>query len=134
MEKVARFTTSPVGVFIYGLATAVIGIALLLGFLSILFGPAALPPVLPALAAFNGAAAGYGVIDKTRTALAHEKLTLTCLAVLIALSGSLLLPLFCPWEPFMNGYRHLVCTAAALPFTFFGSWIARKSKHLKNNK
>lgn len=131
MEKLKQFVTSPIGVFLSAFLTGLVGIVLLLAFLSMVFTPSALLLILPGIIAFNGAAGGYSLTDKTEGAFSHKTKALICLAALLTVTGCSVITLFCPWEPLVDGGRYLISGISTLIFTFFGSWIADKSKSLK---
>ncbi|MGB3212812.1 MAG: hypothetical protein WBB19_19080 [Desulforhopalus sp.] len=121
---------SPLGVFLYGALTGVIGIAILLLFFSMVLSPSLLLFILPFIVAFNGAAGGYSLTDRVESGFPYQKLTLVCLAALLTVTGCSLITLFVPWEPLMDGGRYIISGLSTLVSTFFGSWIAAKSKGL----
>jgi hypothetical protein len=131
MERLKQFMKSPIGVFLSAALTGVVGIVLLLAFLSMVFSPSSLLLILPGIIGFNGAAGGYSLTDKTEGAFPHRKIALICLATLLTATGCSVITLFCPWEPLVDGGRYLISGVSTLIFTFFGSWIADKSKSLK---
>jgi len=131
MEKLKQFVTSPIGLFLSAVLTGMVGIVLLLAFLSMVFSPSALLLILPGIIAFNGAAGGYSLTGKREDAFPHKKKNLICLAALLTATGCSVITLFCPWEPLVDGGRYLISGVSTLIFTFLGSWIADKSKSLK---
>ncbi|MEE4253836.1 MAG: hypothetical protein V2I50_07320 [Desulfuromusa sp.] len=131
MEKLKKFMASPIGLFLSAFVTGLVGIVLLLAFLSMVLSPSVLLLILPGIIAFNGAAGGYSLIEKTEGTYPHRKMALTSLAALLTITGCSIITLFCPWEPLVDGSRYLVSGLSTLIFTFLGSWIAYKSKRLK---
>lgn len=129
VEKMKQFITSPPGVFLYAFITGAIGIALLLGFCSMIWSSPALPTVLPAIIAFNCAAGGYSLIEKNTTATV-PKISLILLTVLLIVTGCSVILIFCPWESLFDVNRYVISTATAFIATIFGAWIAWKSKNL----
>lgn len=129
VEKIKQCIASPAGVFLYAFITGVIGIALLLGFSSMIWSATALPTILPAIIAFNCAAGGYSLVDKNKGETL-PKLALVLLAVLLTITGCSMIIVFCPWESLFDVYRYLISATAAIIFTAFGTWIAWKSKNL----
>ena len=133
VEKIKQFFATPFGVFLYALVTGAIGIVILLGFLSMFVSTAALPMALPLLIAFNSAAGGYSLTDKSATEKGAGLPTLLLMAVLLTISGFSAIIFFCPWENPLDLGRLLICTTAALISTFLGAWIARKNKNLNRS-
>jgi len=133
VEKMKVFIASPMGVFLYAIITGAIGIVILLAFLSMFVSTAALPMALPALVAFNCAAGGYSITDKTKTDNRLPKISLCLMTILLTVTGCTTLLFFCPWENLFNINRYLICGSAALIFTFLGAWIARKNRQLNRS-
>lgn len=131
VEKLKQFIASPRGVFLSAFVSGLVGIVLLLAFLSMMLSPSALLFFLPAIISFNGAAGGYSLTDKTEGAFPHKKIALICLAALLTAAGGSVITLFCPWEPLVDGSRYLISGVSTLICTFLGSWIADKSRSLK---
>ena len=96
MEKLKQFIRSPIGVFLSAFLTSLVGIVLLLAFLSMVFSPSALMLILPGIIAFNGAAGGYSLTDKTEGVFPHKKKILICLTALLTVTGCTVITLFCP--------------------------------------
>ncbi|WP_136798356.1 hypothetical protein [Desulfosediminicola ganghwensis] len=132
VETVKNIFKSPVGIFIYALSTAIVGIVILLAFLSLIVVPSNLPWTLPVLIGFNAAGGGYGVAEKWGT-YPMKKLALFSFAVILTIAGGTIITLFCPWEQLLDMNRYLMSGVASLIFTFFGAWIAAKSQQLKHN-
>ncbi len=130
MEKIKQFGSSPVGIFLYSLGTGIIGVVILLGFLSMIFSASNLPLLLPAILAFNGASSGYSLVDKRPEGFAYKNLTLIALALPLSLAGILTISLFCPWEPLLDGRRFVIAISSTLLFTFLGAWIGTKKKKI----
>ena len=133
MEKLKQFMASPLGVFLYALVTGMVGIIILLAFLSMVVSPSVLPMILPGIIAFNAAAGGYSLVEKNEGETGFPKIALVAIAGLLTITGCSVLTLFCPWEPLVDGIRYLVSILSALVFTFFGAWIAGKSKSLNRS-
>ncbi len=132
VEKMKQFLASPVGGFLYAFVTGAIGIVILLAFLSMFVSTAALPMALPALVAFNCAAGGYSLTDKSKTDQL-PKLSLCLMAILLTVTGCTVLLIFCPWENLFNVNRYLICGSVALIFTCLGAWIAHKNRQLNRS-
>ena len=133
VEKLKSLFVTPIGVFLYTVVTEIVGMLILLMFLSTVLASQLLPVVIPAIIALNGAAGGYR-IGNSATVAAWRKAALASSAVLLTFSGYLAIAFFCPWEPILNWARFLVWGLTALVFTFFGSWIARENNKLINKK
>lgn len=133
MEKLKQFMASPMGVFLYALVTGMVGIIILLAFLSMVLAPSVIPVILPGIVAFNAAAGGYSLVEKQKGEPRLPKIALVAIAALLTITGCSAVTLFCPWEPLLDGVRYLVSTLSALVFTFFGAWIASKSKSLNRS-
>lgn len=132
VEKIKTGLGSPAGIFSWTLATSVMGVLILLGFLAMVMAPSALPLALPLVVLFNGAAGGYGLAEK-QSSFPHQKLGLISLATVLTLTGSSAIAVLCPWEPLVDTSRLFVALFWTLIGTGFGAWIARKSKSLHNN-
>ncbi len=130
MDKIKQFGSSPTGVYLYTLTTGMIGILILLGFLSMVFAAVALPLLLPAIIGFNSAVSGYGITEKRYHNFTYKKLGLISIATLLTITGCISITLFCPWESLLDSRRFLISGSSALLFTFLGSWIGAKSKSL----
>ncbi len=132
MDRIKQFSSSPSGIFLYSLVTGIVGIIILLTFFSMLFAGSILTVLLPVIVGFNSAAGGYGFVDKRGSDTPYQKLPLFSIAVLLALTGCFLITLFNPWEPLLDGWRYLISTTTALFSTFFGAWLAVKTR--KNDR
>lgn len=130
MDKIKQFSSSPTGIYLYTLITGMIGILILLSFLSMVFATTALPLLLPAIIGFNGAASGYGITEKRYNNFTYKQLNLISIAILLTVTGCISITLFCPWESLLDSWRYLISGSSALLFTFLGAWIAAKSKKL----
>lgn len=133
VDKIKEFTASPLGVLLYSLVTGVIGIIILLGFISLVLSPSALTPILPVIIAFNGAASGYSLIDRGTINFPHRKSVLVLIAALLTITGCSVITLFCPWEPLFHPTRYLIVGLSTTVFTFFGAWIAVKSNNMNRS-
>lgn len=127
VERWKRFFLSPLGIYLYSLATGAIGIAILLLFFSMVLSPAALLMLLPCIIAFNGATAGYGLLDKC-SSFPRPAIALASVAILLAIIGCAVIAVLQPWEPVIDGLRSLLALLLALAGTFFGAWIAKKKQ------
>lgn len=138
VEKIKSLFATPVGVFLHTVVTEIVGMLILLMFLSTVLELQVLPMILPAIIALNGAAGGYR-LGGSEIVAPWRKTALTASAVLLTICGCAAIIVFCPWEPLVSS-RCLVWGLVALVFTFFGSWIARENnrliqrKSLKENK
>ena len=133
MGKVKQFMASPCGLFLYSVVTGVVGIIVLLAFLSMVLSSSLLVVILPGIIAFNAAAGGYAITGKFAGDFPHQTAALVAIAALLTVAGCTVLTVFRPWEPLFDGYRYLVAGAAALVFTFIGAWIGNKSKMLNRS-
>ncbi|WP_028585807.1 hypothetical protein [Desulfogranum mediterraneum] len=124
-ERWQQFLASPVGVYLYSVATAATGVIILLFFFSMVLSTGALLLLLPLIIAFNAAAAGYGLMDRC-SAFPHPKMGLLSMSVLLAATGYLAIPVLFPWEPLLEASRAALSSGAALAGILFGAWIARK--------
>ena len=133
VEKIKSIFATPIGVFLYTVVTEIVGMLILLTFLSTVLALQTLPTVIPVIIALNGAAGGYR-LGSSETVIARKKTALTVSAVLLTLSGCIAIVFFCPWEQVLDLERLFIWGFTALVFTFFGSWIARENKKLTEKK
>ncbi|MFT5701428.1 MAG: FtsH-binding integral membrane protein [Desulforhopalus sp.] len=133
VEKIKTFFASPTGIFLYAFFTGAVGIVLLLAFLSMIVTPSVLPMALPAIIAFNCAAGGYSLTDKNHNETSLPKISLGMIATLLTITGCTTIVVFSPWEALFDSNRYLICGISALIFTFFGAWIASKSKKINRS-
>lgn len=134
VDKLKRFLHSPLGIFLYASITGIIGILILLMFLSMVLSASLLPGALPIIVAFNCAAGGFSLRDKARTTGSAQQCSYLGLATFLTIGGCSALPLFCPWEPLFDSSRYMITGLLALILTYFGVWIANKSKDLNRSK
>ncbi len=132
VERWRQFLLSPAGVYLYSLITGMIGVFILLFFLSKALSSAALLMLLPCIIAFNSASSGYGMINRHRS-FPRAKPALFSIAALLAAAGCIASAYLFPWESVLNWVRWTVCTVAAMTGAFFGSWIAVKKHALNEN-
>lgn len=125
VERWKRFLLSPLGIYLYSSTTGAVGIAILLLFFSMVLSPAALLILLPCIIAFNGATAGYGLLNKC-SSFPRPAIALASVALLLAIAGCAVIAVLQPWEPVIDGLRSLLAILFALSGTFFGAWIANK--------
>ncbi len=133
VEKLKYFMTSPIGIFLYTVVAGVVGIVILLAFFSMVVSASSLSIILPCIIAFNAAAGGYSLVEKREEHFPIGKLAIISLAALFTVTGCSVITLFCPWEPLLDGGRYLISGLSALIFTYFGTWIACKSKNLNKS-
>lgn len=127
VERWKQFLLSALGIYLYSIITGAVGIVILLLFFSMVLSPAALLLLLPCIVAFNGAAAGYGLLDKYSN-FPRPAVALASVALLLAIIGCTVIAVLQPWEPPIAGPRSLLATLFALSGTFCGAWIAKKNK------
>lgn len=132
MGIIKQLSSSPAGIFLYSLVTGIVGVIILLGFFSMLISATVLNVLLPVIIAFNSAASGYGFVDKRGSTTPYQKIPLFAIAVLLTLTGCFCITFFNPWEPLLNGWQYLISATAALFSTFFGAWLAVKTR--KNDR
>jgi hypothetical protein len=132
-EKIKQFMTSPAGVFCYALFTGMFGILILLSFLSMVFAASDMPLILPLVIAFNAAAGGYSLIDKSKDSFPRKKSALLAIAVLLTITGCSLITLFCPWESPFDPVRYIISGLSALVACLVGAWIGNKSKEINKS-
>lgn len=133
VEKIKQFIASPIGVFLYAFITGAVGIVILLAFSSMVLSATALPSILPVIIAFNCAAGGYSIANKNKRDTLPN-ISLVLLASLLTAVGCSIIVAFCSWEALFETNRYLISVTVALIFTFFGSWIACKSKALNRSE
>ncbi len=133
VEKLKYFMTSPIGISLYAIVTGMVGIVILLAFFSMVLSAPSLTIILPCIIAFNAATGGYSLVEKREGLFPFKKLTIISLAALFTVTGCSAITLFCPWEPLLDGGRYLISGFSALIFTYFGTWIASTSRHLKKS-
>ncbi len=132
LENVKKAFSTPVGIFIYALVTGMVGVVLLLFFFSMIFSGSALAMTLPAILAFNGASCGYGIVDKGGEDFPRLSIALIVISLLLFVTGYVTLHLLVPWESFTGAIRLLISGFLVVIFSYFGTWIARKNKSLRN--
>ena len=132
LEKIKSFTRRPIGIFLHTALLGTIGIIILVAFLAMALSPTALKYLLPAIIGFNGAIAGYNIIDKGGNHYPWKKTCLTAMAAILASTGCLALFLLYPWDATLNIGRYIFSGGAALALTFLGAWLAAKSKKLNH--
>lgn len=130
VEMMRSFMASPTGIFLYATVTGVVGILVLLIFLSLFVAPNDLVIFLPFIAAFNGAASGFSITGK-EASFTHRKTAFLVITALLTVTGCFLLTLFCPWELFVDVDRLFTTGAFTLIATWFGGWIGQKNKSYK---
>ncbi len=131
-DGIKTFMASSLGVFLYATITGVVGVVILLFFLSMFIAPSGLLLVLPAVVGFNSAATAFSLADKSRAAPFH-KAVYWLSAACITLAGCTTILLFCPWEELFDGTRYFLSGTSALLFTALGAWIAGKSNSLQES-
>ncbi|WP_319549924.1 hypothetical protein [Desulfogranum marinum] len=129
VERWKQFLLSPLGIYLYSLITGAVGIVILLMFFSMVLSPAALLILLPGIIGFNGATAGYGLLDKC-SSFPRPAIALTSISLLFAIIGCAVIAVLQPWEPPIAALRSLLATLFALSGTFSGAWIAKKKTRL----
>ncbi len=132
VDTLKQFMASPIGIFLYATVTGVVGVLILLFFLSMIMGPNGLLLVLPAIVGFNSAASAFSLKDRNKTGSPHT-FTYIATAALITLTGCIAILLFCPWEGLFDANRYFQSGLSALLFTFVGAWIAGKAKNLNRS-
>lgn len=128
--NIKQIFASPLGIFIYAALSGMIGIVILLAFFSLFLSGSTLALIQPAIIAFNAANSGYCTVSKGGENLPRFRISLIAITVLLTLTGYFSIPVFSPWESISNGMCHLISGLSALIFSFFGAWIAIKSKKL----
>ncbi len=128
-DKMKQFTASPAGIFIYAATTGIIGVIILLAFLSMILAPNGLLLVLPAIVGFNSAASAFSLRDKNEKR--PGKISYCLLAALLTVTGGTAIIFFCPWEELLDGTRFFLSGVSALIFSAVGAWIAGKNKTIK---
>jgi hypothetical protein len=129
-EKIKQFMASSTGIFCYASITGILGILLLLSFLSMVFSASDLPLILPLLIAFNSAAGGYSLVDKSQKPFPRKYVALAAISLLLTLTGCWLITLFCPWESLLEPVRLVISGSLAIIACLFGAWIGNKSKEI----
>lgn len=132
VDKLKQFMASPAGIFLYSSVTGVVGVVILLFFLSMFMAPNGLLLALPAVVGFNAAASAFSIRDKNKESVPH-KFTYLATAALITLTGCLTILLFCPWETLFDANRYFQSGVSALIFSGAGAWIAGKAKSLNRS-
>jgi hypothetical protein len=130
LNRLKLIARKPIGIFLYAAVTGSIGVVILVVFFAMVISPFTLAILLPAIIGFNGAVAGYNIIDKGGIQYPWKKSCLAITAAILALTGVLSLSLLYPWDAALNAGRYLFSGGAALALTFFGSWLAVKNKEL----
>ena len=130
--KIKNMFASPIGFFLHTVVSEIVGMLILLMFLSTVAELQVLPMIIPVIIAFNGAAGGYR-LGGSEIVAKWRKTALMASAVMLTLFGCVASIVFCPWEPLAIS-RSLVWVLTAVVFTFFGSWIAREYNRLIRKK
>lgn len=126
-----KFMASPSGAFLYAVITGVIGIFILLSFLSMILPPHQTALILPAIVAFNGAASGFGLAERYTAERSSKGVLLFVIGLVITITGPVALHVLFPWEPMFTIARYLYCGIAALAAVFFGAWLSRRKDQAK---
>lgn len=129
LEIIRSFFKSPVGMFLYAAISSIIGIVILLTFLSFLVQPGDLVIFLPFIVAFNAAASGFAVTGKD-VLFTWRKTVFLSLGALLTLAGCFLITLFCPWEPFWLAERWFTTLVFSCAAVWLGGWIGDKNSKL----
>lgn len=132
-KEIKHALDTPTGLYLRAALAGIVGNVILLAFFSAILSPSTLLQLLPATTAFNGAAAGYGLRDKSREA-PHPISVCVSLAALLTITASLGLGLLYPWESMVDGTWLLCIFIPTVIFTFLGYWLARKSHQLKSSQ
>lgn len=132
IENIKKAFATPFGIFISTAISGMVGVVILLFFFSMLLSESRLAMILPVIISFNAATCGYGLIDKGGPGFPRVTLSLLVISSLLAISGCFALAVLLPWESITDGVRWLVSGLSALGFSFFGAWIARRSKKSEN--
>jgi hypothetical protein len=132
LERIKQAAASPPGIFLYAALSGMIGIVILLAFFSMILSGSSLLLILQGIISFNAAASGYYLVDKGGTNFPLMKTSLIVISGLMALTGCFSLAVILPWELVVDSVRFLVSSLLALCFSFFGAWIAARSKRLEN--
>lgn len=130
LERMKAFARTPYGIFLHTALTANIGIIILVAFFATALSPTALKILLPAIIGFNSAVAGFNIMNKGGVDFPWQKFCLTAMAVILGVTGCFTLFLLYPWEPLLNKGLCFSSGGSALILTFFGAWLANKSKNL----
>ena len=132
LERIKQAAASSPGIFLYAALSGMIGIVILLAFFSMLLSGSSLLLMLQVIISFNAAASGYYLVDKGGANFPLMKTSLVVISGLMALTGCFSLVVFLPWESITDSVRFLVSGLLALCFSFFGAWIAVRSKRLRS--
>lgn len=132
LERIKQAAASPPGIFLYAALSGMIGIIILLAFFSMILSGSSLLLILQAIISFNAAASGYYLVEKGGANFPLIKTSLIVISGLLALTGCFSLAVFLSWELGMDSVRVLISSLLALCFSFFGAWIAVRSKRLRN--
>ncbi|MEA3547003.1 MAG: hypothetical protein U9R66_05005 [Thermodesulfobacteriota bacterium] len=132
VENIKRAAASPLGIFVSAALSGMIGIVILVAFFSMIFSGSTLLVILPVIISFNAAASGYGIVDKGGEDFPRLKVSLIVISGLLAATGCFAIIVFFPWEATTIGLHFCIGSLAALSFSFFGAWLATKSKNMKS--
>lgn len=129
VEKIKRFSASPVGIFFHAAGTGLGGVLLLQGFFSMAVSSSAMLMLLPGIIAFNAACSGFSLVERGGR-LPAIKFLLVTVAVLLGGAGCASVALFAPWESIVDAGRLFTSVSIAVVFTLLGGWLAGKKHHL----
>ena len=131
LERIKQAAASPPGIFLYAALSGMIGIVILLAFFSMILSGSSLVLILQGVISFNAAASGYYLVDKGGTSFPFTKTCLIVISALMVLTGRLSSVVILPWDIVTDSVSFLISGLLALCFSFFGAWIAAKSKRIK---
>ncbi|PID71616.1 MAG: hypothetical protein CSB34_06595 [Desulfobulbus propionicus] len=133
VEKWRQFLLSPVGVYLYSMITGMGGIILLLVFFSMVLFPGGVLTLLPLIIAFNGASAGYGLMDKSAQD-GSKIIALFAVGTSLFATGLVTALVLFPWETMLDTSHLVLNFGAALAGVYCGGWIAIKNTRYITNK
>ena len=128
IENFKKRLASPAGIAVYSALSGMIGTVILIAFFSMMLSGSSLYAILPIIIAFNAANSGFCLVEKGGTGFPRLKLTMIVISILIVISGFVFMAVLVPWEVMLYT-RYLFSGVVSLAFSFFGAWLARKSKN-----
>ncbi len=130
VENLKQSFASPLGIFIYAALSGMVGVVIVLAFLSMVFAESSLLLLLPVIISFNAATSGFHLVDKGGRSFPHLRVSLIVISGLLVAAGFSFLTVLLPLESMADGIRYLVSGLSALIFSFIGAWIGSKNKNM----
>ena len=124
-------TTVPVRIA-WSIISAVIGILILVLFFSFFMTTPAIVKVMPFIFGFNGAMAGFSLVDKTGDRLPHKLIYAACSGLVTVLCAWLILSFILDFSQIVRWAMLGWYSLTGLGCGLFGGWLAVKTHTIQN--